>query len=119
LWERILPPAIFLVVAVAAWEGAVQSFGIPKWLLPAPSAILARFLKTPNLWVHTLLTVMEATSGFVASAVLGISLAAGISHSRFLERGVFPYVVISNAIPIIAIIPLLTIWFGFGYAPRS
>jgi len=118
LWERVLPPAIFLIVAVVAWEGAVQSFGIPKWLLPAPSAILARFLKTPNLWYHTLLTVMEATSGFVASAVLGISLAAGISHSRFLERGVFPYVVISNAIPIIAIIPLLTIWFGFGYAPK-
>jgi ABC-type nitrate/sulfonate/bicarbonate transport system permease component len=118
LWERILPPVIFLVVAMAAWEGAVQSLDIPRWLLPAPSAILARFLKTPNLWYHTLLTVMEAASGFVASAVLGISLAAGISHSRFLERGVFPYVVISNAIPIIAIIPLLTIWFGFGYAPK-
>jgi ABC-type nitrate/sulfonate/bicarbonate transport system permease component len=118
VWERMLPPAVFLVVALIGWEGAVQSLGIPKWLLPAPSAILARFLKTPSLWQHTLLTVMEATSGFVASAVLGISLAAGISHSRFLERGVFPYVVISNAIPIIAIIPLLTIWFGFGYAPK-
>ena len=39
-------------------------------------------------------------------------------HSRFLERGVFPYVIVSNAIPIIAIIPLLTIWFGFGLAPK-
>jgi ABC-type nitrate/sulfonate/bicarbonate transport system permease component len=50
--------------------------------------------------------------------VLGIALSAGIVHSRFLERGVFPYVIVSNAIPIIAVIPLLTIWFGFGIAPK-
>ena len=50
--------------------------------------------------------------------MLGVSLSAGIVHSRFLERGVFPYVIVSNAIPIIAIVPLLTIWFGFGIAPK-
>ena len=62
--------------------------------------------------------MLEALAGFLISAVLGISLSAGIVHSRFLERGVFPYVIVSNAIPIIAIIPLLTIWFGFGIAPK-
>jgi ABC-type nitrate/sulfonate/bicarbonate transport system permease component len=118
LWERALPPVIFLVVALFLWEGAVRWLAIPKWLLPAPSAIVERFFKLRNLWLHTGLTVMEAASGFTLSAVLGIALAAGIAHSRFLERGVFPYVVVSNAIPIIAIIPLLTIWFGFGYAPK-
>jgi ABC-type nitrate/sulfonate/bicarbonate transport system permease component len=118
LWERALPPVIFLVVALFLWEGAVRWLAIPKWLLPAPSAIVERFFKVRNLWLHTGLTVMEAASGFTLSAVLGIALAAGIAHSRFLERGVFPYVVVSNAIPIIAIIPLLTIWFGFGYAPK-
>ena len=118
LWERILPPAIFLVAALLLWEGAIHWLAIPKWLLPAPSAIVERFFKVKNLWLHTGLTVMEAACGFTLSAVLGIALAAGITHSRFLERGVFPYVVVSNAIPIIAIIPLLTIWFGFGYAPK-
>ena len=62
--------------------------------------------------------MLEALAGFLISAVLGVSLSAGIVHSRFLERGVFPYVIVSNAIPIIAIIPLLTIWFGFGIAPK-
>jgi ABC-type nitrate/sulfonate/bicarbonate transport system permease component len=61
---------------------------------------------------------MEALARFLISAVLGISLSAGIAHSRFLERGVFPYVIVSNAIPIIAVIPLLTIWFRFGIAPK-
>jgi len=117
-WERVLPPLLFLVALLFLWEGTVRWFDIPKWLLPAPTAILDRFLKLKTLWVHTGLTVMEALSGFAASAILGITLSAGIVHSRFLERGVFPYVVVSNAIPIIAIIPLLTIWFGFGYAPK-
>ncbi len=117
-WDRLLPPAIFLLAALVLWEGAVRLFEIPRWLLPAPSAILARFLKMKTLWYHTGLTVMEAFTGFAMSAVLGITLSAGIVHSRILERGVFPYVVVSNAIPIIAIIPLLTIWFGFGFAPK-
>ena len=91
---------------------------LPRWLLPAPSAIVVRLFKLKTLWFHTGLTVMEAGSGFLLSAAVGISLSAGIVHSRFLERGVFPYVVVSNAIPIIAIIPLLTIWLGFGFAPK-
>ncbi len=118
VWERILPPILFLIVLLLCWEGIVRWLAIPKWLLPAPSAIFERFLKMRSLWFHTGLTVLEAAAGFSLSAVLGIALAAGIAHSRFLERGVFPYVVVSNAIPIIAIIPLLTIWFGFGYAPK-
>lgn len=117
-WERVLPPALFLIALLIAWEGTVRWLEIPKWLLPAPSAILERFLKLKTLWFHTGLTLMEAASGFTASAILGIGLSAGIVHSRFLERGVFPYVVVSNAIPIIAIIPLLTIWFGFGFSPK-
>jgi NitT/TauT family transport system permease protein len=116
--DRILPPVIILCVVLVFWEGSVRAFDIPPWLLPAPSDVAARLFKTTNLWYHTGLTVMEALAGFSISAALGIALSAGIVHSRFLERGVFPYVIVSNAIPIIAIIPLLTIWFGFGLAPK-
>jgi NitT/TauT family transport system permease protein len=118
LIDRALPPLIILVIALASWQGAVRIFDVPPWLLPAPSDVVERFLKTPNLWYHTGLTVLEAFAGFVISATLGITLSAGIVHSRFLERGIFPYIIVSNAIPIIAIIPLLTIWFGFGIAPK-
>jgi len=116
--DEVLPPLVILAAVLVGWELAVKVLDIPPWLLPAPSDVVDRFLKTTTLWYHTGITVLEAAAGFAVSAVLGISLSAGIVHSRFLERGVFPYVIVSNAIPIIAIIPLLTIWFGFGIAPK-
>jgi ABC-type nitrate/sulfonate/bicarbonate transport system permease component len=118
LRDVILPPLIILALALGFWELLVKLLDIPPWLLPAPSDVVDRFFKTTTLWYHTGLTLLEALAGFLISAMLGVSLSAGIVHSRFLERGVFPYVIVSNAIPIIAIIPLLTIWFGFGIAPK-
>ncbi len=118
LRDEILPPVLILVLVLGVWQLAVRALDIPPWLLPAPTDVVERFFKTNNLWYHTGLTVLEAIAGFLISAALGVSLSAGIVHSRFLERGVFPYVIVSNAIPIIAIIPLLTIWFGFGIAPK-
>ena len=118
LRNEILPPLVILAVVLGFWELSVKALDIPPWLLPAPSDVVVRFFKTATLWYHTGLTVLEALAGFAVSAVLGVSLSAGIVHSRFLERGVLPYVIVSNAIPIIAIIPLLTIWFGFGIAPK-
>jgi ABC-type nitrate/sulfonate/bicarbonate transport system permease component len=118
LRDKVLPPLIILACALIGWELAVRVLDVPPWLLPAPTDVIDRFLKTTTLWYHTSNTVLEALAGFLISAILGITLSAGIVHSRFLERGVFPYVIVSNAIPIIAIIPLLTIWFGFGIAPK-
>jgi NitT/TauT family transport system permease protein len=116
--DRVLPPLIILCAVLAVWQGAVRLLDVPPWLLPAPTDVVDRLLKTSNLWYHTGLTVLEALAGFVVSAVLGVLLSAGIVHSRFLERGVFPYIIVSNAIPVVAILPLLTIWFGFGIAPK-
>jgi NitT/TauT family transport system permease protein len=116
--DEVLPPVLILAAGLCVWELAVKGLDIPPWLLPAPSDVVARFFKTPTLGYHTGFTVLEAMAGFTICAVLGIALSAGIVHSRFLERGVLPYVIVSNAIPIIAIIPLLTIWFGFGIAPK-
>lgn len=117
-WTRFLPPVLILVTGLAGWQTAVRLLDIPLWLLPAPTDIVQRFFQTSNLAYHTGITVLEAGSGFLISAVLAIFLASAIVHSKFLERGLLPYIIISNAIPIIAIIPLLTIWFGFGMAPR-
>lgn len=117
-WQWLVPPVVILAAVLGAWEGAVHVLDIPPWLLPAPSAVAWRFVHTPTLWYHTSLTVLEAATGFCMSAALGVALSAGIVHSKFLERGVFPYIIVSNSIPIIAVIPLLTIWFGFGLTPK-
>ena len=109
-WEQFVPPVIILLVVLTTWEAAVWLRDIPPWLLPAPSRVFERFLVTDTLWYHTGLTLFEALAGFSASAVIGIALSGAIVHSRFLENGVFPYIIVSNSIPIIAIIPLLTIF---------
>ena len=116
--DRALPPAIILAVLLVVWQGSVRLLDLPPWLLPAPSDIAIRFGRTSSLGYHTGITVLEALSGFAISAVLGVSLSGGIVHSRFFERGLLPYIIVSNAIPIIAIMPLLTIWFGFGIVPK-
>ncbi|MEQ8965593.1 MAG: ABC transporter permease [Azospirillaceae bacterium] len=116
--SRIGPPILILAAVLGSWEVAVAVLDIPLWLLPPPSRVFARLVTLDTLWFHTSITLLEAASGFAVSAILGIALAAGIVHSRFLENGVFPYIIVSNAIPIIAIIPLLTIWFGFGITPK-
>jgi ABC-type nitrate/sulfonate/bicarbonate transport system permease component len=118
MFNRVVPPLLILCLVLGFWQFAVHLFDIQPWLLPAPSDIVERFFKTPNLPYHTGLTVLEALAGFLTSAVFGIMLSGGLVHSRFLERGIFPYIVVSNAIPIIAIFPLLTIWFGFGISPK-
>jgi ABC-type nitrate/sulfonate/bicarbonate transport system permease component len=116
--DQVLPPTIILVVLLVVWQGSVRILDLPPWLLPAPSDIGVRFGRTNSLGYHTGMTVLEALSGFVIAAIFGISLSGGIVHSRFLERGLLPYIIVSNAIPIIAIMPLLTIWFGFGIVPK-
>ncbi len=118
LWQRLLPPLIILAGVLVIWELAVRGFDLPPWLMPAPSSVAVRLISMDTLFYHTGLTLFEALTGFAISAVVGVALAAGIVHSKFLERGVFPYIVVSNSIPIIAIIPLLTIWFGFGITPK-
>ncbi len=115
---RFIPPLIFLFVVLVVWEIAVRAFDVQAWLLPAPTRIFDRFLKADTLWYHTSQTLLEALLGFSISAILDISLSGAIAHSKFLKRGVFPYIVVSNSIPIIAVVPLLTIWFGFGIVPK-
>src|SRR5262249_50008743 len=83
LRDEILPPLIILALALGFWELSVKILDIPPWLLPAPSDVVDRFFKTATLWYHTGLTVLEALAGFAVSAVLGVSLSAGIGHAAF------------------------------------
>ncbi len=116
--EQYGPPLQFLVVVIAVWELGAWALEIPNWLLPPPHRIVQRFLEARNLAYHTVVTLAEALAGFALSAILGPVLAAGIANIRFLERGVFPYIVLANAVPIVAIAPLLTVWLGYGVAPK-
>ena len=116
--EQYGPPLQFLAVVIGVWELGAWALGIPAWLLPPPHRIVLRFVEARNLGYHTAVTLSEALGGFALSAILGPIVAAGIANIRFLERGVFPYIVLANAVPIVAVAPLLTVWLGYGIAPK-
>jgi ABC-type nitrate/sulfonate/bicarbonate transport system permease component len=97
----------------------VQVWDIPKWQLPSPSEIGRELAASRSLLLeHTLVTLEEIILGFVAALTSGLVLATAIAYSRILERSVYPIVIASQTVPIIAIAPLLLIWVGYGIAPK-
>lgn len=118
VWGYGVPTALLLLL-VGAWELAAHLLRIPPWLLPAPSVIVRELFDARVLLAHhTWVTLQEVLVGFLAAFVTGIALAVLIASSRLLERTFYPIVVASQTVPIIAIAPLLLIWFGYGLLPK-
>ena len=108
---RVVLPVVVLVLVIAAWDAVVRIFAIPPYVLPGPglvsSTLIAdRALLLNSLWV-TLATTFE---GFVLAAVGGIGLAVLFSQSRLIEFSLYPYAVILQVTPVVAIAPLLLIY---------
>lgn len=111
----VTPPLLSLALVLCAWEGLTRALAVPSYLLPPPSEItLAALSKASMLADATLTTAASALLGFALSAVIGVALAVLLSLSRHLERGLYPYFVFLQTVPIVAIAPLLVLWFGPG-----
>ncbi len=116
---RLLFPGIILLTAAALWELAVWGLALPKWILPAPSAIWQAFWETRALLgTHVGQTMLEVAIGIGVAVTTGVVVAAVLDFSPWLRRAVYPLLVISQTVPILALAPLLIIWFGFGIAPK-
>lgn len=115
-----LAPAIGLFLAVGiAWEAAVRILAIPAFLLPAPSVIVARMFEMRALLGANLgSTMLAAVLGFLIGTSFAVALAILFLYSRTAERALFPWAITIKTIPILAIAPLLTIWLGYGLAPK-
>jgi NitT/TauT family transport system permease protein len=108
---RVLLPLVVLAVGIAAWELVVRMYNIPPYVLPGPSAVLATLvLDWPVLSQSLLTTLVTTLEGFVAAAIGGIALALLFNQSKWLEYSLFPYAVILQVTPVIAIAPLLLIY---------
>ncbi|MBF8267233.1 MAG: transporter, permease protein [Dehalococcoidia bacterium] len=113
------PPGVILLLALAAWEGAVRLFHVQRWLLPPPSSIGAELWESRSLLLrHTWVTLEEVLLGFALALVVGVALATAIAYSRIVERAAYPFVIASQTVPIVAIAPLLLIWIGYGIWPK-
>jgi NitT/TauT family transport system permease protein len=115
----IIPPALTFVLAIALWEALVWGFAIPIYLLPAPSQIAATFLERPDFLLRIgLATFGNALTGFAIGCGLGVVVAAICVRWRTLADGLVPFAIASNAVPIIALSPILGIWLG-SISPNS
>jgi len=108
-----------LVLLLVAWEAAVRILDVPPYLVAAPSRIWTALVENFGYVLqHTLSTAATALAGFLLALAVGSSLAIVIAYSRTLEQAVYPYLVITQVVPMIAIAPFLAIWFGYGPLPR-
>lgn len=112
---RVVHPLAALATVLAVWEVAVRALAVPAFLLPPPSAIAsAAVADAPALLGALVVTAEAALLGFAMSAVLGVATAVALASSKILERAVYPYTVFLQTVPVVAIAPLLVIWFGPG-----
>lgn len=108
---------IALVVFLAAWQGLVRLLSLPAFILPAPAQVGERFLRAisdGSLLRHTAATLLEVMAGLASGVFIATLLGYMLAKSRLLENVLQPFLVASQAVPTVAIAPLLVIWFGPG-----
>ncbi len=104
-------------VLVGVWHLFVTAANVPAYLLPGPLAVATEFRRSwtnGTLPLHMRTTLIESLGGFVLALVVGSLAGYGIAHSPRFERWIAPYIAALQAIPIIAIAPLILIWFGYN-----
>ena len=108
---RIGLPIVMLAIAVLVWHLVVQTFTLPPYVLPGPGLVATTLIADGNLlWNSLLVTVITTFEGFLLAAVGGIGLAILFNQSRLVEYSFYPYAVILQVTPIVAIAPLLLIY---------
>jgi NitT/TauT family transport system permease protein len=115
----IFYPVGVVLGVLALWEADTRMLGVPAFLLPPPSAVAISFMANASLILfHGWITTIEIVLGFALSIAVGIPLALAIFLWPVFSRSILPLLVSSQAMPKVAIAPLLLVWFGFGLLPK-
>jgi NitT/TauT family transport system permease protein len=119
LFLRYLPPAVVFLLLIGAWELGVRLLNVPVYTLPAPSRILQTIPTIDELRADAIQTALrEALPGFVIGSGLGFIAALLATRFQFVARGIIPYGVVSNSIPIIGMSPICVVLFGFDWQSK-
>ncbi|HWO93807.1 MAG TPA: ABC transporter permease [Dehalococcoidia bacterium] len=114
-----LPPVLLAAAAVALWELWVRWTGTAEWLVPAPTSVGERLIEDPRFFAREgLVTLTEALLGLGVGSAAALALAIVMTHSRFLERGLYPLAIGLKVTPVVVWAPLFALWFGFGTTPK-
>ncbi|WP_113911885.1 ABC transporter permease [Roseovarius dicentrarchi] len=107
------------LVALAAWQALVLLTGVPRFILPGP-ALVAETLWTSRALIahHTMITAIEVLAGLALGASLGGATAVALAASPLARQLVRPMLIFSQAVPVFALAPILTLWFGYGIGSK-
>ena len=115
----VLPPLALVAVLVAIWQLYANLSGIGDDVLPPPSRVLSvSWENRGDLWSNTLPTLRATLLGFALSLVVGFVLAVVIDSWQVARRALMPVLITTQTLPIVAIAPLMILWFGFGLTPK-
>jgi len=116
---NLLRPLIIAAGLIALWQAVVTVSGAPPYILPGPAAVAAAWIARPALFLgHGLITAAEILLGLGLGFVLGIMGALAMAYFRPARRWLLPVLVISQAVPVFALAPVLVLWLGYGMASK-
>ncbi|MCJ2542879.1 ABC transporter permease [Thermostichus vulcanus] len=114
----IILPAATIILSIVLWQVGVRLFNVPRFILPAPTEIIAAMNQWSQVIMrHSLITVGSTVLAFTLALVGGVLLGSIIGSSRLAYLSLYPLLVGFNTIPKVALVPLLAIWFGLGLIP--
>jgi len=119
--KRLTATLFSLAAFLVAWKLLTVVTGTPDYILPAPEVVAERGLRAIGsgiLWEHTAVTLSEILIGFALGAVSAVAVGTALGKSVVVERVLSPYIVAAQSVPILALAPLLDIWFGGGLLAR-
>ncbi len=122
--DNLLPwitTPLLLVVLIATWHFYVRFSGISPFILPSPDTVWTEWLRlmtNPRGWNHTYWTLYATLTGFFWAILIGVSLGVLIARIRWLEVTLNPFIVATQVIPKVALVPLFVVWFGFGVTSK-
>lgn len=112
---RIGWPLGAAVVMIGLWYGAIWAFDIPRYLLPEPHRFIQAGIDNGDYLLNGIrLTFTSALIGYLMAAVIGVAAATILSQSKILEKSLYPYAIVLQTIPIVAIAPMVVVWMGTG-----
>jgi putative riboflavin transport system permease protein len=119
--RRLAATLVSLAAFLGAWKLLTVVTGTPDYILPAPEVVADRALRAIGdglLWEHTAVTLSEILLGFTLGAASAMAVGVALGKSVVVERVLSPYIVAAQSVPILALAPLLDIWFGGGLLAR-
>jgi putative hydroxymethylpyrimidine transport system permease protein len=116
---RVLRGLITTAILLTLWAGIVWIFDLPHYILPGPERVISVLWTRPELFLHhALITAAEISAGLALGGIFGLAVACLIADSPRLQRWTMPALVISQALPVFALAPILMLWLGYGFASK-